>query len=385
MPWRSTSVMEERIRFVILASRGKSTVTELCREFQISRQTGYRWLNRYHESGSVESLRDRSRRPHSSPNRTADAIEDQVISVRQRYGWGARKLHHLLLHDGQEVAVSTINNILKRHGLSRKPGRGHAAVKRFERARPNELWQMDFKGDSAVDSGRCYPLSLLDDHSRYCLGVYALPAQTTELVKAGMIKTFQRYGLPEAILMDHGSPWWSTTNVRGLTRLSVWLIKQDIKLIWSGIAHPQTQGKIERFHRTINEATSFHGRPKSIAGWQCLLERFSHEYNHVRPHEALGMAPPSSRYRPSTRRYRTTPRAWNYPEGAIVKRLNTQGCLEYRHSRYFVSEALAGERVQIETIKDKLLIKYRDMYVREIESETRRTRAIYADNRKQKV
>ena len=376
MPWRSSSIVDERVRFVIAVELGHSSIRRLCTEFGISRQTGYRWLRRYKQTGSITSLADRSSRPHSSPSRTPPQVEQQVIDLRTSYGWGARKLHHVLLAEGLSLPVSTIHTVLKRRGLITAKASHRPATRRFERSAANQLWQMDFKGDYAVGDGRCYPLTLLDDHSRYSLGIFALSGQSTQPVKDSLITVFQEYGLPEAMLMDHGPPWWSTTTAHGLTRLSVWLIKHDIKLIYGAVAHPQTRGKIERFHRTLAEDIRFHGRPRSMAGWQRSLVRFRHQYNHIRPHEALGMAPPASRYRPSTRSYSATPRGWHYPEGAIVKRLNTQGCLEYRQTRYFVCAALAGERVQIEHLDDKILIRFRRQYVREIDLETRKTRAI---------
>lgn len=376
MPWRSLSIMDERIRFVISASTGTRSISSLCSEFCISRQTGYRWLDRYQRSGSVSSLVDRSRRPHSSPSRTPPKLEQQVIAVRRRYGWGARKLHYLLLDQGHSLPVSTIHNVLKRHGLIVPKASQRPALKRFERSAANQLWQMDFKGDYAVGSGRCYPLTVLDDHSRYSVGIFGLPGQRTELVKDCLIRVFEQYGLPDAMLMDHGTPWWSTTTTHGLTRLSVWLIRHDIKLIHSAVAHPQTQGKIERFHRTLAEDIRFHGMPGSMAGWRSYLAAFQHEYNHIRPHQALGMAPPASRYTASARYYSDAVLQWQYPVGATVGRLNSQGCLYYRQTRYFVCAALAGELVQIEHLDDKILIRFRQQYVREIVLATRKTRAI---------
>ena len=373
MPWRSSSIMDERIRFVISAINDSDSISSLCRQFGISRQTGYRWLGRYRQCGSITSLVDRSRRPHRSPSRTPPQIEQQVIALRKRYSWGARKLHHLLADQGVSLPASTIHNVLRRHGLIVPKARDRPALKRFERSVANQLWQMDFKGDYRCGNGRCYPLTLLDDHSRYCPGIFGLAGQTTELVKPCLISAFQQYGLPEAILMDHGPPWFSSTTTHGLTRLSVWLIKHDIKLIYGAVAHPQTRGKIERFHRTLAEDIRFHGMPTSMAAWQRYLSSFRHDYNHVRPHEAVGMVPPVSRYSASQRSYSEATIPWQYPDGATVRRLNTQGCLDYRNTRYFVCEALAGQRVQIEHLDDKIVIRFRDHYVREIVLATRKT------------
>jgi len=367
MPWKSISVMDERIKFVVLGSREGVNLSELCRGFGISRTTGYRWLNRFNQSGTVFSVYDRSRRPHHSPNRTPEKLEARVIALRQRYGWGSKKLRLLLLQEGLDVKRITIDRILKRNGLIKKKIRDHKADRRFERRLPNQLWQMDFKGESAVSDGYCYPLSILDDHSRFALGLYALRHPRAKLVQNCLISTFENYGLPEAMLMDHGALWWSTTNGHGLTWLSVWLLKQDIHLIYSRIRHPQTQGKVERFHRTLDDDIYHHGKPKIFAHWQKSLNRFRHDYNYIRPHEALGMDIPFNHYYPSRRQYQDQPADWEYPQEAIVKRLNSQGCLDYEQQRYFVCEALRNEPVQIETIGNKLLVRYRRTYIREID------------------
>lgn len=376
MPWKSLSVMEERIRFVILASHDGVNISLLCRAFGISRPTGYLWLNRYRESGSLRSVRELSRRPDHIPSRTLPEREQRVIVLRKRYGWGARKLRELLLREGLDMKVATINRILKRNGLIHPKDSHRPAVKRFERCNPNELWQMDFKGDYPSGKSRCYPLSILDDHSRYAIGLYALPGQDTNTVRDCLVNAFEVCGVPHAMLMDHGIPWWSTSNNHGLTRLSVSLIDQGIKLYFSGIRHPQTQGKVERFHRTLSESIRHKGRPNTLSGWRQALKNFLYEYNHIRPHEALEMATPSEYYQPSQKAYNPNPREWEYPEGSVVEKLNTRGWLGGSRRRYFVSEALAGEKVRVEQIENKLIISYRQMYVREIEKETGKTTSL---------
>ncbi len=232
---------------------------------------------------------------------------------------------------------------------------------------------MDFKGDIRLTRGRCYPLSILDDHSRFAIGLYALPNQRAEAVVRSLISTFQRHGVPEAMLMDHGTPWWNNNNEHGLTWLSVSLIKQGIKLYWSGIRHPQTQGKVERFHRTLQGSILSRGRPRTMRDCKEAFDRFRDEYNKIRPHEALDMAVPADRYKPSQRVYNPNPLPWEYLQGSIVKRLNTQGCLDYKSRRYFVCEALRNEYVRIEHVDKNILICYRHMYIREIKPETGRT------------
>jgi transposase InsO family protein len=379
MSWKVTNVMEERIKFIIRARNGDLNFSRLCEEFGISRPTGYRWLNRYRSCGSIFEVKELSRRPHNSPTKTSTEHEDRIKALRLRYGWGAKKLKVLLEREGVNLPVITINRILKRQDLVSLKSSHHPALKRFERACPNELWQMDFKGDYPLQSGRCYPLSILDDHSRFLVGLYALGDQTAESVSGCLVDTFERYGLPEAMLMDHGTPWWSNTNGYGLTWLAVSLIKQGIRLYRSGFRHPQTQGKVERFHRTLKDSIHHAGQLSkscnrwTIADWEKAFERFIEEYNYKRPHEALGMGVPADRYHTSPRQYNPKSAEWEYPPGAMVKRLNPQGCIDHNGGRYFVCEALGGEYVQLERVASSLLVKYRHMYVREIFIETGRS------------
>lgn len=373
MPWKSASVKDQRIEFVVRASRGEANMSVLCREYGISRPTGYRWLARYRDGGSLTSLTELSRRPHRSPDRTPLEAERAVIALRLTYDWGGKKIRHLLANQGIHLSVATANRIIDRNGLTR-PYRSHPpAVKRFEREYPNQLWQMDFKGDYRLARGVCYPLSIIDDHSRFAVGLFALGNQLGTSVKRCLVSTFERYGLPEAILTDHGIPWWGNPNGHGLTRLSVSLVRQGIRLCFSGIGHPQTQGKVERFHRTLKHALWYRGEPKTLAGFEKALADFREEYNRFRPHEALDMAVPQQRYQPSRKEYNPTPPEWEYPEGAIVKRLNSQGSLDYHNQRYFICEALADERVQIDRLDNKLVVRYRHIYVREIEPDTGRS------------
>ena len=346
----------------------------LCREYGISRPTGYLWVKRVMAGGWVmESVEDCSRRPHRSPYRTSAEIESRVVSWRGREGWGGKKIREKLLAEGLVLPVITINRILKRNGLVGDWEHQKAATRRFERSQPNELLPMDFKGDYRLRGGRCYPLSVLDDYSRYALGLYALGNQGGLGVQRCLIEVFERYGLPEGMLMDHGCPWWSSMNSFGLTWLSVWLLKQGISLHHGRTNHPQTQGKVERFHRTLKDSLRHHGEPETLTGFQEALRRFQRVYNEERPHEALGMNVPRQHYRPSPRSYQPQPPAWEYPPGTLVKQLNSQGVLDCPGGRRFVCEALANEWVAIEEMGGHWLVKYRHQYVREIDLETGRT------------
>jgi transposase InsO family protein len=376
MPWKRTDVGEQRVKFVVRAVSGKECMTELCREFGISRPTGYRWRRRFEQSHSVTGVVERSRRPARSPWRTEPNKEERVGMLRRQYGWGAKKIEVLLREEGTPLTVTTINRILKRRGWVAKKDSNAPALQRFERSAPNQLWQMDGKGEYRSSDGTCYPLSILDDHSRYAVGLYGLAAFSAEQVYPCLIRTFERYGMPEAMLMDHGTVWWGTSNGYGLTWLSVRLIEQGIRLYYGRVRHPQTQGKVERFHRTLEEAMRHRGKPQWMAEWPAALEEFQQIYNERRPHEALGMKRPVERYRASARAYRAEPPEWEYPDGSIVRRLNTQGFLYWQGENWFVSEALAGRRVRVESVEELLLVSYRHMYVREIDRQQRCTRPL---------
>jgi transposase InsO family protein len=197
-----------------------------------------------------------------------------VVTLRQKYAWGARKLQALLRQEGIELGVATINRVLSRRGLVAPKDRHRPAPRRFCREAPNELWQMDFKGYFTVREGHCHPFSILDDHSRFLIELHPLLSTQAEPVYQRLLQAFEVYGLPDAILMDHGSPWWSTTNSLGLTWLSVALIKQDIRLYYSGIAHPPTQGKVERLHGSLSWAMRHLSTPSSLQDCSTSLPPF---------------------------------------------------------------------------------------------------------------
>jgi len=368
---------EQRVKFVVQAASGKGSMTALCQEFGVSRPTGYRWRRRFEQGGSVTTaVVERSRRPERSPAHTTLCLEERVVELRQECGWGAKKLDVLLREEGTPLTVITINRILKRRGLVRKKDSHPPALQRFERWAPNELWQMDGKGEYRSPEGTCYPLSILDDHSRYAVGLYSLRAFRAAEIYPCVVQTFEGYGVPQAMLMDHGSVWWGTKNGYGLTWLSVRLIEQGIQLHYGRVHHPQTQGKVERFHRTLNEAIRYRGKPQRLADWPGALEEFRQVYNQKRPHEGLQMKRPVERYRASARSYQAQPREWEYPAGSLVRRLDEKGALRWEGREWFVCEALAGCWVRLEEVGELLLASYRHMYVREIDRARQCTRAV---------
>jgi transposase InsO family protein len=358
-------VRDQRVEFVIRAQQEGQSLSGLCAEFGISRPTGYVWLRRYREQG-VAGIEEHSRRPANSPRRTADSMAQRIAQLRrQRPDWGARKLQRLLQGEGIELPVITVHRVLLRQGLVRPADRHPQAWQRFQREAPNELWQMDFKspkgGTDAVG-----PLSVIDDHSRYVIALQRTGTTRTEAVRERLQAAFLDCGVPDAMLMDHGTPWWNAQAPSGWTQLQVWLMKQGIQCLFSGIRHPQTQGKVERFHLALEMARRRRGRLEAEMeqGW---LDEFRHEYNHLRPHEALGMQVPASCWWASARRYDPHPPAWQYPQGAEVKRLGGQGQLKLQGARWEISQALAGEWVQLVRIADRILVYYCNSLLKEID------------------
>jgi transposase InsO family protein len=343
--------MSTRLEVVLLALRPDANIAALCRAFGISRRTAYKWLERYRLEGK-DGLQDQSRRPHASPASSPAELETQVLDLNTRYPcWGARKLRSLLPASFNPPHHSTIEAILRRHGrqVMGAPIRQDEAPLRFEHPAPNLLWQIDFKGHFALTdraAGRCHPLTILDDHSRFSLCLAACGNELRGTVQEAMTATFARYGLPERITADNGPPWGMTGCV-GLTQLEVWLIRLGIRIGHSRAYHPQTQGKDERFHRTLKlellERQGFH----SLAACQVAFNVWRECYNLVRPHQALGQKPPVSRYRPSGRSLPAVLPAVEYPSSDIVRTVGNKGDISYQSERYFVGQGLKAQLVAL--------------------------------------
>lgn len=341
--------MSLRHEFVVMASSGTAPISELCRRFGISRKTGYKWLARYREAGAV-ALQDQSRRPLSSPTRTAASLEAMILTARQAHpAWGGRKLHHFLLQCGQVdvPSPSTITDILHRHGLIDEASSERAqAFIRFEHPEPNDLWQMDFKGYFATFQGqRCYPLTVLDDHSRFNLVLQALPNEQYEGVYNSLIQAFRLYGLPWRMTMDNGNPWGNQFG--GYTRLTVWLMRLGIGVSHSRPYHPQTQGKDERFHRTL-KAELLKGRVfRDMETCQAMFSAWRDCYNLQRPHEALGQTVPASRYRASLRPYPEVLEPFEYGANDLIRRPSRVGQFRFEKRVFKISEAFRGQTIAL--------------------------------------
>lgn len=344
MPWQEKDTMSLRREFVELARQDGANIRALCRQFGISPKSGYKWLQRYTESPSNLALADRSRRPLTSPERTATDIEAAVVALRQAHpAWGGRKIARRLLdREGIHLAPSTVTSILHRHRLIR-PEASEAAQpwQRFEHAVPNGLWQMDFKGHFPTLAGKCHILSVLDDHSRFNLALGACARTDTTQVRSHLERVFRRYGLPVRINADNGAPWGSPSLAeRGLSVLSVWLIRQGIHVSHSRPYHPQTNGKVERFHRSM-EIEALAGRAfTDLPAAQRVLDAWRTVYNCERPHEALDLRTPIQCYQPSSMPYRESLPTIEYPTTDIVVTVGWNGFIQFQGHRLRLSTAL---------------------------------------------
>lgn len=348
MPWQECSTVTLRQEFLKLAQQPGSNFSELCRRFGISRKTGYKWRRRYREKGSA-GLANQSRRPQHSPWRSHPAIEQQVLAVRDQYGWGARKIKTCLERAGHgPLAKSTIHTILWRH--ERVSNAAHKTVgpyQRFEQERPNQLWQMDFKGHFRLgNQERCHPLTVLDDHSRYSLCLQACRNQQTATVQQQLTATFRRYGLPERMLMDNGSPWGNDL-AHQYTPLTVWLLRLGVAVTHSRPYHPQTQGKDERFHRSLKVEVLAQRVFANFARMQSRFDQWRYCYNHVRPHEALEMAVPASRYQPSPRSFSEQLPPIEYNSIDQVRKVQTNGHITFRRREFSIGKAFCGHLVAL--------------------------------------
>jgi transposase InsO family protein len=337
-------VSEIREEFALFARREGANISALCRQYGISRTCGYKWLS----LGSSGDFKDRSRRPLSSPKQTGQEMESRIVSLRREHPhWGGRKLRRLLENEGVEKppSASTVTEILRRHGLLNGPGAEEPRDwQRFERKHPNELWQMDFKGHFAMLDDRCHPLTVLDDCSRFSILLRACANETGSVVQAGLMQAFRTYGMPLGLLCDNGGPWGRKGEITGL---GAWIMRLGIFLYHGAPYHPQTQGKEERFHRTLKtellSARSFSDLDhcqKHFDAWRSI-------YNLKRPHESLGLERPADRYRPSQRQYPETLPELEYAPGDIVRKVQKGGYVSFKGSWYNISTGLEGQPVAL--------------------------------------
>lgn len=354
MPWQNVTPMEEINRFVMLASSGRFSVTDLCEQFGVSRKTGYKHLERYAELG-LDGLRPRSHRPHRSPQRTPEAVEALILSERKLHRtWGPKKLQRVLeTKHGLErpPACSTIAELLRRHGLSvprrRRPGSYPSTNDGLTQpTQPNHVWTVDFKGWFSLGSGqRCDPLTVCDRYSHFVLACDARANQQF----AGTLHAFRNlmryHGLPEIIRCDLGTPF-ASNGLGRLSKLSLWWIEQGVEVEFMHPASPQENGSHERMHRDLKAEATRPPSPNFIAQ-QRRFDRWQHEYNFERPHEALDQRTPSEFYQPSPRRLGENDKPFVYSPDHIIKEVSTSGHVAHEGRNYFVGDAFVGRRVAL--------------------------------------
>jgi transposase InsO family protein len=379
MPWEEMDAMTQRGRFVHAVLRGEGSMSSLCRDHGISRETGYKWLKRFEELGAA-GLRDRSRRPHSAGLARAEEVVSAALALKRVYPlYGPKKLRAKLadLHPDWAVpAASTIGEWLKQQGL--------VAPRRMRRrcppytepfaavAGPNDVWSTDFKGHFRTGDGRrCDPLTVKDVYSRYLLTCKAVERPDHEHVQPRFDRLFREFGLPLAIRSDNGPPF-ATIGVGGLSKLAVWWLKLGIRPERIEPGKPEQNGRHERMHETLKQAVA-DPPARSWPAQQAALERFRRQYNEERPHEALGQKPPATFYRPSPRAYPCRLCEPDYDAETAVRRVRCNGSIKWEGDLIFVSEALTGEPIGVtETISGDWRVCYGSIELGFIDRRTRR-------------
>lgn len=351
MPFKEKSVMSQRTEFVQFASQDGANISELCRRYGVSRDTGYRLLQRY-RTGGLKALSDQSRRPRTNPGRTPEAMEKAILKVRDAHpAWSGHKIRQRLQDTGilDPPASSTITEVLRRNGrLDFQESEKRRAPQRFEHPVPNALWQMDFKGHFALTRSRCrcHALTVLDDHFRFSIAIGACSNERGRTVQQRLISSFQTYGLPERILTDNGAPWWGPCG-GGLTHLSIWLVQLGIGLVRCRPRHPQTQGKAERFHRSLKAEVLAHRSFTTLKHCQQEFDHWRTVYNFDRPHESLDMQVPATRYEPSSRALPAKLPDIEYGPEDHTRKVQQNGTISYKGNFLQVGRGLEGHPVAV--------------------------------------
>ncbi len=369
MPWESKTVKECREEFIEAAKR-TTNFSALCREYGITRKTGYKWLER---ATQTDDLSDRSHARKTISNKTDIATEELILALRaENPAWGGKTLRKVLVDQGYEdlPCVKTFNNILKRNGcISPEESLKHTPFLRYEKERCNEMWQADFKGDfPLLDGTRCFPLDILDDHSRFSIKI--VPKHNTLGVTENFRDAFHEYGVPDSVLSDNG---WTFRGLHGgYTHFEKWLMDHNVLPIHGRVRHPQTQGKIERFHRTMKQELLAHREFLNLADADKSLQEWRTKYNHIRPHEALGMKTPAQVYTPSKRMYSDEVTPYEYSGEYHVIKVNSWGYVRFAGWQIFLSETMMGEYLELRPnpLGDSFVACYRNFKIAEFSYET---------------
>lgn len=374
MPWKEQRVAQMRTDFVEQALHGEKTKAELCREHGISRPTGDKWIARYLAG---ETLEDRSRRPYTIAGRTSPDIEQLIINYRMAHpAIGAAKILRILSNEGYTglPCAKTVNNILKRNNLiSPEASRAATPLVRFEKSYPNEMWQADYKGNFLMKNGkRCYPLNILDDHSRFNLCCKPQASETFRELKPVMVQLFEEFGLPFSLLCDNGNPW-GTAQSTGFTSFEVWLMDLGILTIHGRPLHPQTQGKEERFNGSMTRELLRHTVIEDMDDAERKFSEYRDFYNNERPHCSLALDTPVQHYEKSKKEYNPQVNPWEYPEGCTIHRVKSSGYITVGGQGYFLSEAFGEKEIAVKK-SDKpncINLYYRQFIIGQIDTEKR--------------
>ena len=364
MPWESKTVEDLRKEFV-LAQQECDNFSSLCREFGITRKTGYKWKERY-ENG--ETLSDLSRKPATVANKTDVDTEKLIVSLRtENPGWGAKKLKQVLEKQGYSIpSAKTVNNILHRYGcISSDESAKHKPYIRFEKERCNEMWQTDFKGEfKMADNNYCFPLNIFDDHSRFVIKI-APSLTTANTVIPTFRSAFEEFGLPDSILSDNGAQFAGFR--QGFTQFEKWLMNHDVLPVHGRIKHPQTHVKIERFHRTMKNELLKHVVMQDINDANRQFQLWREKYNTLRPHEALGMKCPADIYIPSKKNYTDTVKPYDYGTQYHVIKVNSWGYVRFDKWQIYLSETMIGEYIEFRPnpLGDSFVACYRNFKIAE--------------------
>ena len=365
MPWNERKAVDQRRKFIQEWQQEEEGIAELCRRYEISRPTAYKWIERYEAEGE-EGLRERSRAPRHRPHGIAEQVAAVIVKLRQQHPrWGPRMLRHVLERDQPQKnrwpAASTIGELLRREGLAkaRQPRRRTPAYSQplAHAEGPNAVWCADFKGWFVCGDGRrCDPLTCSDAYSRYLLRCRAVEKADGVHVRAVFEALFREQGLPWAMRTDNGSPFASRAP-GGLSRLGMWWLRLGIRHERIAPGCPQQNGRHERMHRTLKAETAAPPRATLRQQQQAFLH-FEQEYNYVRPHQALDYRTPAQLYVPSPRPYPARLPELVFPDGAQLRRISQQGSLKWKGERTFLSEVLAREWVGLLEVEEGWLEIY---------------------------
>lgn len=367
MPWEDKTVEELRKEFAE-AAKGSDNFSALCREFGITRKTGYKWVERYEAN---EELSDKSKTPFHIANRTSSDIEEMIISMRiDNPAWGAKKIKAILEREGVLMpCTKTVNNILNRYGcITPEESAKHKPFIRYEKDNCNEMWQTDFKGEFLMaDKKYCYPLNIFDDCSRFLITT-APGLSTANMVIPTFKKAFYEYGMPESVLSDNGAQFAGFR--QGFTQFEKWLMNHNVLPIHGRFKHPQTQGKIERMHRTMKNELLKHTVIENIDDANIKLQMWRDKYNNLRPHEALGMRCPAEVYIPSNRTYNDTVKPYEYGGQYHVIKVNSWGYVRFDNWQIYLSETMINEHIEFRPNPhgDSFIACYRNFKIAEFSS-----------------